>query len=947
MNIFPSRLVDSVNGMIGKVKVLVLRSALFVNNTLHLKDQDGNDITTVDVGIDNVGGLQSALDSKVSQINVLDQNTSDTLHRIGQIGTTVINETVTRLNPLELQGNRLYIKLFNENNVEQVVSIDLSSLSLNETGISNATYDASQNIITLTENDGDVWQINLSEFSIITSTDANGITTVEQEGVIKLTVSRVGQTGEFSHLLNIPTTLAGFGLLSEADNRYVNVGEDISWDNIIDRPTTLAGYGITDAYTKAYIDSNYYTAVQSDNRFFNVTGDDVVGDSSFTGKTTYDGNVYYNTQNGQKGVYLSRYEESPNEFVKMYLEDIVANFYYLNDERHARFKWTINNTDTESNAGANANLHTFEFLGNEFGAFLYLDGNELVHAGNINNFTAGSVAWANVTGKPTTLSGYGLLAEADGRYLQNEVNDLTSAVTWTTVPNAYISQQSVTQHQGALSITESQISNLGDYLLKSGGEVTGNIILGTGADVLVGGNRYAFRYAVSQNYGLFFSTSDGEFQFLNSNAAVAQAFNPDTGATRILGTLTANTIVKSGSSDSFLLLGGGGTKPVSDFLSSGALSGYATEAYVNTQVASLVDTAPGTLDTLNELAAALGDDPNFATTISNQIGTKANNSVSILPGTGLSGGGDLTANRTLSFDTTWGDNRYLRPSALDGYATESWVNSQDFEGDSQVITLKVHKSQLTSTDKTGLIQYWNQQGFSKLKRHTIIFEIDETDFSAEVVNPSEGMIITAGEVYTIITTVGGAPDAVEFYIDGSKVGESTVDPYTFDWNASSGMHDIYLKVIDNGVEVASSSTVNFEANYVPVANDDSYTVEENKILTVAAPGVLANDTDFEGDAMAALLNEGPTNGTVDLEADGSFIYTPNTDFFGTDSFSYIPIDEHSFEQGAFNVATVTITVTESLGWAEPYVTGYKARVNADYGYLEGTEQELIDWLENN
>ena len=52
------------------------------------------------------------------------------------------------------------------------------------------------------------------------------------------------------------------------------------------------------------------------------------------------------------------------------------------------------------------------------------------------------------------------------------------------------------------------------------------------------------------------------------------------------------------------------------------LTGYATESYVGTQIANLVDTAPSTLDTLNELAAALGDDPNFATTITTSLGEK-------------------------------------------------------------------------------------------------------------------------------------------------------------------------------------------------------------------------------------------------------------------------------------------------------------------------------------
>ena len=57
-----------------------------------------------------------------------------------------------------------------------------------------------------------------------------------------------------------------------------------------------------------------------------------------------------------------------------------------------------------------------------------------------------------------------------------------------------------------------------------------------------------------------------------------------------------------------------------------SIAGLATETYVNIKVASLVSNAPETLDTLNELAKALGDDPNFATTISNKLGEKASTS---------------------------------------------------------------------------------------------------------------------------------------------------------------------------------------------------------------------------------------------------------------------------------------------------------------------------------
>ena len=64
------------------------------------------------------------------------------------------------------------------------------------------------------------------------------------------------------------------------------------------------------------------------------------------------------------------------------------------------------------------------------------------------------------------------------------------------------------------------------------------------------------------------------------------------------------------------------------------LTGYATEAYVGTAVSNLVDSAPATLDTLNELSAALGDDANFATTVTTSIAAKADKLVSFIYKTG-------------------------------------------------------------------------------------------------------------------------------------------------------------------------------------------------------------------------------------------------------------------------------------------------------------------------
>lgn len=69
----------------------------------------------------------------------------------------------------------------------------------------------------------------------------------------------------------------------------------------------------------------------------------------------------------------------------------------------------------------------------------------------------------------------------DAGYLTAETNDLTAAVTWANVPDANITQSSVTQHQAALSITESQISDLGTYVVETSATGSAEIPSGTTA----------------------------------------------------------------------------------------------------------------------------------------------------------------------------------------------------------------------------------------------------------------------------------------------------------------------------------------------------------------------------------------------------------------------------------------------------------------------------------
>ncbi|MCZ4289288.1 Ig-like domain-containing protein [Hoeflea alexandrii] len=68
---------------------------------------------------------------------------------------------------------------------------------------------------------------------------------------------------------------------------------------------------------------------------------------------------------------------------------------------------------------------------------------------------------------------------------------------------------------------------------------------------------------------------------------------------------------------------------------------------------------------------------------------------------------------------------------------------------------------------------------------------------------------------------------------------------------------------------------------------DAYTIAEDGVLSVdAATGVLANDSDFEGNGLTAALGTGPAHGSLTFNADGSFVYTPDADYNGADSFTY-------------------------------------------------------------
>ena len=119
-------------------------------------------------------------------------------------------------------------------------------------------------------------------------------------------------------------------------------------------------------------------------------------------------------------------------------------------------------------------------------------------------------------------------------------------------------------------------------------------------------------------------------------------------------------------------------------------------------------------------------------------------------------------------------------------------------------------------------------------------------------------------------------------------------------------------------------------NNPPVAYPDTYGTNVDTTLMIAAPGVLANDVDADGDTLTAVKMSDPSHGTVTLNSNGGFIYIPVTNYLGTDTFTYKASDGIDYS----NIATVTILVQQNAPPLKPQKpTGpASGKVHIEYTY---------------
>jgi hypothetical protein len=173
-----------------------------------------------------------------------------------------------------------------------------------------------------------------------------------------------------------------------------------------------------------------------------------------------------------------------------------------------------------------------------------------------------------------------------------------------------------------------------------------------------------------------------------------------------------------------------------------------------------------------------------------------------------------------------------------------------------------------------------------------------------------------GDPLTVTAVTQGAHGSVTF----------TAGSVSYTPQANYSGSDSFTYTIDDGDSATDTATVSVtvtSVNDIPVAANDAYVMDQDTILTVPVPGVLGNDSDIDGDSLSASLVTNVAHGTLVLQPDGSFVYTPDAGYAGTDSFTYTAHDASAGSNNAtvsFQIAdtqppAITASVATSTLWS--------------------------------
>ncbi|WP_435021367.1 Ig-like domain-containing protein [Tundrisphaera sp. TA3] len=171
-----------------------------------------------------------------------------------------------------------------------------------------------------------------------------------------------------------------------------------------------------------------------------------------------------------------------------------------------------------------------------------------------------------------------------------------------------------------------------------------------------------------------------------------------------------------------------------------------------------------------------------------------------------------------------------------------------------------------------------------------------------------------GTQLTAVLVTGPANGTLFLNPDGS---------FTYTPNPGFIGNDSFVYRASDGVNFSNPVAVTLAinaANGAPVALPDIYTGPQGVPLVIAGPGVLGNDTDPDGSPLTAVLVTGPANGTLVLNPNGSFTYTPNAGFVGTDTFTYRASDGTNLSNPVGVTVVVAAAISGPVALPDTYTT---------------------------
>ena len=193
--------------------------------------------------------------------------------------------------------------------------------------------------------------------------------------------------------------------------------------------------------------------------------------------------------------------------------------------------------------------------------------------------------------------------------------------------------------------------------------------------------------------------------------------------------------------------------------------------------------------------------------------------------------------------------------------------------------------------------------------------VDETNRPPVVAATALVAIVGEPAQVVIDATDPDGDDLVFSVVDAPVFGSLDGDFPNLTYTSTGGSSDQFaFEVSDGEFDVPGLVAIEIRAsNGPPVAGLDEYHVAAGTDLRVAAPGVLGNDEDPDGETLTAVLVAAPDHGELSLNSDGSFTYVPEAGYVGGDKFTYAAVDG----LGERATATVVLTVGEPTAAVVP------------------------------